>query len=97
MKLGIRFLAQATVCRMVDVEIPDDTPPEEQRHLAEQKAARAMESDEDVTNLSGRWETHYVELPSIHIDNTTPIRFDQNSFSEDEFDALDGASPLIPE
>lgn len=96
MKVTVPFMAMASARRVINVSVPDDTPPDQVRALAEKQAALLMEEDEDVGNTHGLWEVHMVERPSIQIDNTQPLAFPLEAGRSPD-DIAGGFSGIIPD
>ena len=98
MKVEVPFLAQATATRLVKVEIPDDTPPDQIRKRAEDAAINIMRENEDVMNSQGDWEVNMVEGKTIYVDNTQKLSFPAEAVAEDDnkaFDRPDDDTPIV--
>lgn len=93
MKVSVSFMAMASVTRVLEVEIPSDTPEDSIRKVAEAKAAQKMAQNEDVVNESGEWAVSFVERPSISVDNTKPLVFPLSAPD----DLLDQFKGIVPE
>lgn len=89
MKATVKFIAQASVTREIEVEVPDAAGDEAIRKAAIEQ----LERSEDLYNFQGLWGVNRIDPDTIILDTSEPFKFKSKG---DQYGALDTDS-IIPE